>query len=383
MVDNREISIYIHIPICERKCNYCAFLSFVGGELDEDEYFELLQYEIASYEDICKDKYVKSIFIGGGTPSIAKSEHIRNLLKWIQMKFNVLANCEITIEINPNSIEKEKLRVYKVAGVNRISMGVQSFCDDELKCLGRIHSKDEAVRAFHTLREMDFDNINIDLIYDIPGQSVDSWVLTLSSALQLQPEHISAYSVEIEENTDFYKKYKLGEIDVADEDKLKSLYDITVSTLSNAGYNLYELSNFSKSNYECRHNEAYWKYGQYIGLGMSGSSFFCGKRWENPRDIEKYRKFAQCDKKKHIADVKELTVREEMGIFIFTALRRADGVSIDEFNDIFNEDFSIIFKNEIDYIRRNYGEYVEYDGKILRIKNEGFFYSNDIMCEFT
>lgn len=304
-------SIYIHIPFCVRKCLYCDFLSGCYDEDIQNEYMKALTDEIIA----CKrdDLFIKTIYIGGGTPSSIKPEWIYKILNTLRSSFNVDENAEISMEMNPGTESREKLNIYRQAGINRLSIGCQSLIDDELHELGRIHSADDFRSCYADARECGFDNINIDIMSALPGQTVKSYMTTVQEICELKPEHISAYSLIIEEGTEFFKRY--GDVSVKDcydieltaqnaypklpdEESERRMYDMTKSYLSDHGYHRYEISNYAADSidengietgkYECRHNKVYWQRGQYLGFGIGAASMYGNVRYNNIHDIRKY-----------------------------------------------------------------------------------------------
>ena len=402
----KTLGLYIHIPFCERKCNYCGFLSFVTkenndnyfrlgendvivGEASVKGYFDNLLKEIDNRGKYLRDKYVvDTIFIGGGTPSAVDEEYIEKLLKKIKLHYDVHEDVEITIEANPNSLTEKKIVSYKNAGINRISIGVQSFDDDELRMLGRLHNEEMAIDKINLCRKLGIENLSVDLIFDLPDQKLESWHRTLIKAISLGVDHISAYSLQIEEGTEFYREFKMGSLSTADDEKLRKFYDLAVNELTDAGYDHYEISNFSKIGKESGHNIKYWKYEEYLGIGIGASSYILNKRWENPKVYSDYGKYSNLDLEDFdmwLDGVKENSEEEEMGIFIFTALRMKEGVNLREFKKIFGKSFREVYPDKLDYIKKEAEKgncILDCSEKRLFLTENGFLKSNDIMCEF-
>ena len=402
----KTLGLYIHIPFCERKCNYCGCLSFVMkennnnyfrlrendvivGEASVKGYFDNLLKEIDNRGKYLRDKYVvDTIFIGGGTPSAVDEEYIEKLLKKIKLHYDVHEDVEITIEANPNSLTEKKIVSYKNAGINRISIGVQSFDDDELRMLGRLHNEEMAIDKINLCRKLGIENLSVDLIFDLPDQKLESWHRTLIKAISLGVDHISAYSLQIEEGTEFYREFKMGSLSTADDEKLRKFYDLAVNELTNAGYDHYEISNFSKIGKESGHNIKYWKYEEYLGIGIGASSYILNKRWENPKVYSDYGKYSNLDLEDFdmwLDGVKENSEKEEMGIFIFTALRMKEGVNLREFKKIFGKSFREVYSDKLDYIKKEAEKgncILDCSEKRLFLTENGFLKSNDIMCEF-
>ena len=403
----KTLGLYIHIPFCERKCNYCGFLSFVMKENNDNyfklgenddivgetasvkDYFDNLLKEIDNRGEYLRDKYVvDTIFIGGGTPSAVDEEYIEKLLKKIKLHYDVHEDVEITIEANPNSLTEKKIVSYKNAGINRISIGVQSFDDDELRMLGRLHNEEMAIDKINLCRKLGIENLSVDLIFDLPDQKFESWHRTLIKAISLGVDHISAYSLQIEEGTKFYREVKMGSLSTADDEKLRKFYDLAVNELTDAGYDHYEISNFSKIGKESGHNIKYWKYEEYLGIGIGASSYILNKRWENPKVYSDYGKYSNLDLEDFdmwLDGVKENSEEEEMGIFIFTALRMKEGVNLREFKKIFGKSFREVYPDKLDYIKKEAEKgncILDCSEKRLFLTENGFLKSNDIMCEF-
>lgn len=363
------LGIYIHIPFCRAKCGYCDFNSFPPMERQTEEYANELIREIK--ESPYRGEAADTVFIGGGTPSLIPPYYIEEILTAVNGAFPFKADCEITTEANPESISREGLKAYKRAGVNRISMGVQSFNDSELKTLGRIHNSYQALTAYNMIREEGFKNVNLDLMFSFPGQSLESYEESLYRALELNPEHISAYSLIIEENTLFYKKYKNYQ---TNEDLDRIMYRKTNEILEAAGYGRYEFSNFAKPGYECRHNLGYWKRYNYLGFGLSARSFYNNIRFSNTDSFEEYLKGTKENYRE------ALTEKDIIGEFMFLGLRLKEGISFREFKELFKKDIFSIFGGVIEKYKK-YG-LLSFDENRLWLTKEGIDVSNTIFAEF-
>ena len=283
----RELSLYLHIPFCARKCRYCDFLSWPAAEREQREYLELLLLEIEKQSFFYKDYDVASVFVGGGTPSLLAADAINILFEKLNHDFAIKKDCEITVEANPDSLTTEKLTAFSRAGVNRLSIGLQSTDDEELRRIGRLHDYQTFCRAYENARQTGFRNINIDLMASLPGQTFDSYRKTLERVLQLRPEHISAYSLMLEEGTWLYEHRK--ELLFPTEDEDRAFYELTGKMLAEYNYNRYEISNYALDGYACRHNQVYWTRGDYAGFGLGAASMVDNVRWSNPRSIPEYR----------------------------------------------------------------------------------------------
>lgn len=324
----KETSIYIHVPFCDHKCIYCDFYSIITKD-KIIEYFEALKKEINFFSDKYSQRKIISIYFGGGTPSLLDAYYIHEIVTFIKNKFYVLPNAEITIEANPGTINKHKLQELISAGINRLSIGVQSFNDDELKFLTRIHDSKAAIKTVLDSYEIGFENINIDLIFNLPNQTKEKWLNNLTTAIKLPIKHISAYSLILERGTILNKMVLDGKVKIQDDDFDADLYEITIEFLTSRGFKQYEVSNFSQPGYECIHNSSYWRYKDYFGFGPSAHSFIDAKRWWNYSSLNFY---CESINKKSNAVVGEETLTEEQKMFEFIMLSlRSWGLNIREF----------------------------------------------------
>lgn len=334
MMKNKKLGIYIHIPFCARKCNYCDFLSAPETRETKERYLSLLDREMQLYKEIVSAREADTLFIGGGTPSFLETDLTDKLLcsvkKWIPSE-NLK---EFTIECNPNSVTEEKLNLYKEAGVTRISLGMQSACDEELKKLGRLHSVKEFEKTYELVRKHGFERVNIDVMATIPGQTIESYKHTLEYVVGLSPEHISSYSLIIEEGTPFYEKYR--ENPPVDEDTDRQMYDLTKEILGRHGYHRYEISNYAKEGQECIHNLKYWQGGDYLGLGLGAASCMEHERWSNVRGLTDYEDRI-CRGQKPVEQTEELGEEEQKAEFMFLGLRCMEGVSAERFEKKFHQ----------------------------------------------
>ena len=340
------VSLYLHFPFCERKCRYCDFLSGPAGEETREEYVDLLcrEIELRAGEITAPSESaaaVDSIFIGGGTPSLMTPVQAARVMDTIRSRYQVLPDAEISMEANPGTVDPEKLRGFKAAGISRISIGVQSFDDSELRLLGRIHTAAEARETFHAAREAGFDNINLDLMSALPGQNIETWSHTLKEAVSLGPEHISAYSLIIEEGTPLASLLDSGELpDLPSEEEDRRMYHFTKQFLASEGYRRYEISNYAKAGYECRHNCGYWTGHEYHGMGLGASSCLGSERFRNPDKMNDYRKAVndtnEYDPVNAMRRERQTLTREDrMEEFMFLGLRMTEGVSEKEFEKRF------------------------------------------------
>lgn len=382
--------IYIHIPFCVRKCYYCDFLSGPADKETIDKYVKALINEIDYYGGLYgkegDDISVSSIFFGGGTPSILEGIYIEEIVNKLKSSFSIEENAEITIECNPGTANEEKLKRYKEIGINRLSIGLQSADDEELKSIGRIHTYEEFLSIYHSARGVGFDNINIDLMSALPNQTLDSYKDTLHKIINLSPEHISAYSLILEEGTCLYetidKLEKEGKsTGLPDEDTERNMYYETKRILEENGYFRYETSNYAKKGYECKHNVAYWRRIDYIGMGIGAASCMDGVRMKNICDIQGYIQIEQTPNScVEQSETEVLTKEDKMAEFMFLGLRMVDGVSVKEFEEEFCEDFNTIYggitKKHIDdgLLVRN--------GENIRLTELGMDVSNMVMSSY-
>lgn len=334
-----ETALYIHIPFCKQKCLYCDFTSFSFLESFMEDYVEALNIEIKKVAD----KNISTIFIGGGTPTYLNLKNL-NMLKETLKTLKLTKETEFTVEGNPGTFSKEKLEVLKHMGVNRLSIGLQAVQDSLLKKLGRIHDFNDFLNSYNMAREIGFNNINIDIMFGLPGQDIKMWQETLKTVTSLKPEHLSCYSLILEEGTPFFDKYDYK--DLPDEDVVSDMYSITKEFLREKGYFQYEISNFSKKNLECRHNIVYWNLKNYIGIGSGAHSYYEGIRYRNESNVKKYIKSI----KKYgnaIVEVHNNSLKDDMEEFVFLGLRKINGISMKEFKNRFKEDIFSIYGNVI------------------------------------
>lgn len=330
------LALYIHIPFCASKCAYCDFASFPGREDAWARYLHTLKEEIRWWktEGKLSDYETQTVFIGGGTPSLLPEEAIEEILENLRALTPFAPDGEITIEANPGSVNPEKLRAYKRAGVNRISFGAQSFDDDLLKSIGRIHSTAEIGEVVHMARSAGFDNINLDLMYALPGQSLRQWEQTIDSAVALKPEHISAYSLIVEPGTPMAARVQKGDAIIPDEDSVNTMQRLAVNRLAEAGYRRYEISNYAQAGRECRHNLTYWLRGEYLGFGCAAHSMLRNQRFANAASLEEYFN-GGCREL-----METLSRKDIMEETIMLSTRTCRGLDMAAWRNNFGEDFS-------------------------------------------
>ncbi len=379
----KKLELYIHIPFCAKKCNYCDFLS---GKMDASiwkAYVEQLIKEIRVQGQFYRDYQVSSIFIGGGTPSILSGAQICDIMSVIYENFIVEASSENTIECNPGSLDIDKLGYYKQSGINRISLGLQSTDNRELKLLGRIHTYEDFLDTYQMVREVGFNNVNIDLMSAIPTQSFKSYKSTLKKIVMLKPEHISAYSLILEEGTPFYKYFssKDGKKYLPSEELDRKMYKFTKEYLAQNSYERYEISNYAKKDKECKHNIGYWTGVEYLGFGLGASSMVMDRRFHVERDFDKYMKIDfEKDLSALYSDIEELDEFKKMEEFMFLGLRLTKGISSSEFYQKFGINLFKIFEKAIE--KNLMLNFLEYKKPYLYLTDLGIDLSNRVMSDF-
>ena len=365
--------LYIHTPYCAQKCKYCDFLSFANGDMMED-YFSALKKEISLFGEF---QYgVDSVFIGGGTPSFIPSSYVKDFMETVRGAFALKEGAEITIEMNPESVSREKLEVYLKAGVNRFSMGVQSFNDESLRYIGRIHNSKRAIEAIGMIRSLGIENINIDMMMALPYQTFDDLKRDVEKLLQFNPNHLSYYSLILEEGTCLYDYYEKNPEAFPDEGLDRRMYHYLVGELENAGLRQYEISNFAKENYESRHNLKYWSLEEYIGLGLGSSSFIDKTRRKNTSDLSFY--IYSLEKGRlPIESSEKITEKELMEDFMIFGIRKNRGVSKEEFKKLFSVELEGVYGKEVKGLMKD--GLMEEEGDYLRLTKRGRDLSN--LCE--
>ena len=377
----RELELYIHIPFCVKKCAYCDFLSGPASNQQIEEYVQALIEEIRYYKEFVKKYEVSTVFWGGGTPSLLTGEQMKALMETLRQTFFIRQNAEITMEANPGTVTVEKLLACQKAGINRISFGLQSVNNEELKMLGRIHTYEEFLESYEAARKAGFQNINVDLISAIPKQTVSSWEQTLQTIISLQPEHISAYSLIVEEGTTFAKLYgegcKLEHLLPTEEDE-RRMYERTEELLREAGYHRYEISNYAKEGYECQHNLGYWERKEYLGLGLGTSSLIEETRFHNTDEMEEYLR----DASNPILlrrEQEKLDRQEQMEEFVFLGLRKIRGIQEEKFAEMFGEDIWDCYGKNLERVIKE--GLLEREEGVLRLTRKGIDVSNYVFYE--
>ncbi|MCX7710426.1 MAG: radical SAM family heme chaperone HemW [Clostridia bacterium] len=378
-MNKNHLGLYIHIPYCKSKCHYCDFNSFPGKEESIPGYFDALVREVELYAETLKEIQVKTIFIGGGTPSLVEPKYIYHLMRAVQQNLNIVKNAEISIETNPGTLTYEKLLAYKTMGINRLSIGLQACQDRLLRKLGRIHKMDEFVENYEIARKVGFKNINIDLIFGIPSQTMKDWGETLRNVIGLNPEHLSCYSLKIEEETKFGKMYDVGELIPVEDELDREMYEFTAETLKKNGYKHYEISNFAKEGFECRHNLIYWHGEEYMGIGAGAHSYYKKNRYNNLYNIEAY--ISQIEKKELPQENHQfIDAAEEMSEAMILGLRLIQGVHVKQFKEKFHRDLFEVYGEQINKLMKKGLLFMEDDH--VKLTLVGLDLANDVFMEF-
>lgn len=379
----RPLELYIHIPFCVRKCEYCDFLSQAAKEPVQHGYVEQLIEEIRCQSAYYQGYGVTTVFLGGGTPSILRAEEIQAIMEAVDLSFCLEPGAEVTIEANPGTVTTDKLKAYIESGINRISIGLQSADNKELKMLGRIHTYEEFLKTYERVRLAGFTNVNVDLMSALPGQTLGSWKTTLKKAAMLKPEHISAYSLILEEGTPFYETYKDHPELLPDEETEREMYYATKAFLHDQGYKRYEISNYARPGYECRHNVGYWTGTEYLGLGLGASSYIQGFRFRNEPELKTYQRInmraSDVDERLH-QEIVKLSDKERMEEFMFLGLRMMKGVSGSEFLERFGLNMWNVYGDVLRNLQANHLIVVE--SPYVRLSEFGIDISNYVLSEF-
>lgn len=419
-LQRKPLELYVHVPFCARKCLYCDFLSFRALASVQEAYTEQLIREIEVQGACCREYQVKTVFIGGGTPSVMEPCLIRDIMQALNKNFDIAAEAEITIEVNPGTLLQNKLHIYRAAGINRLSIGLQSADNQELKDLGRIHTFEEFLKSYQCARMAGFTNVNVDLMSSIPGQTLERWKNTLKKVTMLKPEHISAYSLIVEEGTPFWDRYgkregeetglktddvcflhpRGGRLEsntvprkraalypsLPDEETENRIYHFTRTYLEEQGYGRYEISNYAKPGRECLHNTGYWRGVSYLGLGLGSSSCMNGTRFSNERDLDTYLHldFSQEGGASALSSlrgpVEELTREAQMEEFMFLGLRMTRGVSEIDFVSMFGVKIESIYGPVIERLIAN--GLLKREGVRISLTEWGMDVSNFVLSEF-
>ena len=389
-MNTKNIGIYVHIPFCKQKCKYCDFKSYVGKENLVDNYIKWVKYEAKEVGEGNKLDYknklddlaiVTTIYIGGGTPSFIDSKYIVEIINTIKEHYTLADNVEITIEVNPGTVSEKKLEDYKNVGINRISIGLQSISNNLLKSIGRIHTYEEFENTFKLARKVGFYNINVDLMIGLANQSIDNVKESLEKIIEYNPEHISVYSLILEEGTPLFDEVENGKITLPEEELEREMYREVKNTLEKNRYIHYEISNFAKPNFESKHNMSCWNQGEYIGIGVAAHSYTNNVRYSNIDSIEEY-----IDNFENNNEVDNLIFHEKQNIdskmkeYMMLGLRKIKGVEIGEFKNKFNENPIYLFRKELEKLVKE--DLIEIDGDFIRLTKKGLDLANLVFEEF-
>lgn len=373
----KDLSIYVHIPFCEHKCIYCDFYSVTDFSAAKS-FTENLKKEIESYsKNFSENNCVKTIFFGGGTPSILEPEKISEIIDSVKRNFTLDKNAEITLESNPGTLSSQKFEGYLKAGVNRLSVGVQSFFDDDLKMLSRIHNSTTAVDTIKIAADTGFENINLDMIFGLPKQSMEKWKRNLEQVVELPVKHISSYSLIVEEETPLYKMVERGKVKILSDEFDAKFYLETVEFYKNYEFEQYEVSNFSKKGFECEHNLAYWEYKNYLGFGPSAHSFYEGKRWYNINDVKKYNEYIFANGEA-ISGREEVDKEQKLFEMVMLGLR-ARGIDLNSFKKNFGSDWLERNKNNFSLFEEK--GFMKTDSSRLQLTPLGYSMCDEILTK--
>ena len=374
---NKHIGIYIHIPFCKQKCYYCDFVSYCNKDNLIEKYIQAVKKEIQLQEII---KEIDTIYIGGGTPSYIEAKYIKEILEEIKTK-NISKEAEITIEVNPGTVTLEKLQEYKNYGINRLSIGLQSTQNNLLKTIGRIHNFEEFLETYKMARKVGFKNINVDLMLGLPNQKISDLKESLEKVLELKPEHISVYSLIVEENTPIADKIEKNELILPEEETERNMYWYVKNTLELNGFHHYEISNFAKKSFESKHNLNCWEQQEYIGIGTSAHSYVENVRYSNTENLEKYIDNIEQGTPENNKIIHEVqNENDKKKEFMLLGLRKIDGIKISEFKKVFGDNPIYLFRNELKKLSDE--ELIEIDDDIIRLTNKGIDLANLVWEEF-
>jgi oxygen-independent coproporphyrinogen-3 oxidase len=374
-----KTGLYIHVPFCSSKCNYCDFNSYAGRLDVAENYFEALKKEIELYANTIRDNLIDTIFIGGGTPSCVNQKYISEVLNLCKLKFNISETCEISTESNPGTLDIEKLTAYRRSGINRISIGLQAYQSKLLKYLGRRHSTDDFITSVELAKKAGFININADVIFGIPGQTMEDWVETLKVLVELDITHISAYSLKIEEGTKFGDMLESGELTQVEDELDRNMYHYAIDFLKENGFMQYELSNFAKEGYQCKHNLTYWKCVDYLGLGAGAHSLLEGERFSNKYTIESYINSIEKGLKP-VEESYKLEFSDRVSEYMFLGLRLNQGVNNSEFKKLFGQDMFNMYEESFKELQQK--KLIEICGERVSLTPLGLDLANQVFMKF-
>lgn len=371
----KEISLYIHIPFCLKKCRYCNFYSVTHNSKSVPEYIRTLAKEIGRFRG--NNYLVTSIYLGGGTPSLLSFEQLFSIFSAIIDSFKISKDAEVTIETNPATVTKQKAKGWRILGINRVSIGAQTFIEDELQILGRLHSASDISKSFECILSNCTENISLDFMYGISGQTQNSWEESLHKAVELQPKHISSYCLSLEKGTPFFEMK--DQLSLPDEDTQQKMYYSMVSFLEANDFQQYEISNFAIDGYESRHNISYWMGKEYLGFGAAAHSFYNMTRKENIADVQRYINAIQ-NNQSVVKSKKEISGREYISDLIFLRLRLRTGISLTALRNQYGFDVKKEYRNTINKFSQH--GYLTIEGDRLKLSRKAFFVSDEILSEF-
>ena len=380
-IPRKPLGLYLHIPFCVKKCNYCDFLSFGGTDQEVQEaYIRAMIKEIAHYGEVYRNKfYVDSVFIVGGSPSLVNETLIHDLVQAINAWFDLALDVEFTIESNPKTLTALKLNTYLDLGINRLSLGAQSFDDGQLAYMGRIHSAENIVKQYELARICGFKNINLDLMFAIPGQSLVMWLTTLDAAMRLKPEHISFYSLQLEEGTPFFSMFEKGNLKETDAELDRSMYHEALHMMKENGYQHYEISNAALAGRSCRHNLKYWSFQDYLGLGLGAHSFIEEMRFSNETDLYQYIQEPNIQEPKTVWKHKN-TKEDNISEYLITGMRKLSGIDMEDFKVRCKASMESMFGKILDQYQSD--GLIDLSGGRICFTEKGIDISNKLLAEF-
>lgn len=382
-MDKNEIGVYIHIPFCMKKCFYCDFVSYANNEDMIEKYIKALEKEIKIKAEENKLLKINTIYIGGGTPSFIDSKHIVYIINAIKESFNVKENAEITIEVNPGTVTKNKLEDYIKCGINRISIGLQTTNNELLKQIGRIHTYEQFLETYNLIRMVGFNNINVDLMLALPNQTIKDLEDSLNKVIMLKPEHISVYSLILEEKTKLYDLVESGKLELLDESIERNMYWKVKNILEQNGYKHYEISNFAKQGYESKHNLNCWNQEEYLGMGVAAHSYLNNKRYSNTENLEQYinKLLDEEGIKNDIVTVhEEQTLEDKQKEYMLLGLRKIEGIKISDFKNKFVQNPIYIFRKELDKLVKE--DLIQVEDNNIKLTKKGLDLANLVFEEF-
>ena len=374
------LSLYIHIPYCAQKCLYCGFYSTIYAQEEADRFISALEIEVQNIQKSLPDRRIDTIYLGGGTPTVLSPTQLDRVVRIIERSFAFEKEVEFTVEANPHTAVEVRLEALLGHGVNRLSLGVQSFSDDILNSIGRLHDAKQAVDSFCLARSIGFKSISIDLIFGLPGQTIEDWERTIDTAVLLKPDHISAYSFSLEKDTHFMRMAKAGKLTMLNDEIVAGMYELAVCKLNRHGFDRYEISNFCRPGHACRHNQHYWIRGEYLGLGPAASSFFAGQRYDNTADVSSYIRLLSTGLSPVVtreAIGRESAARES----IMLGMRTARGVGLSDYKRDYGCDSYERLREKIVSLEGTGLLFVS--DERVRLTDRGFLLSDDVVTRLT